>query len=299
MYCILFYNYIFFTIKSKRRKDIKMIVHASTKMDISNYLPWLQMRLQEGFFDRDFNSKEVHRISLKNIEELILYTRTPQRIYRNRDLFSKYNPTLVTFMSQYDNLFEPKIKNKEKIFECIKKARKHFNKNYFGYGPIFYTASHDKNWHLAQFSFMCHDIAPYVDGIYISFSINEQCQKAKNMKCRPLDAMEQSIILREFEEIAEKNNVSVELMRYEEDFSENEVDIGETNCCPYACKYCSYITNGESATCKYKSFNQGSTMLYGIIAGSQKIVNIDVDKQMIKENDKQYQQESLFDLIKM
>lgn len=271
-----------------------MILHASTKMDISNYVDWLKGRLEQKYFDRDLNGKIVQRISLDNIEKIYLYTKTPSKIYRNREIFADYNTRLITFLTQYDSYFEPKIKDKDKIMRCIKRCRKHFKENYFGYGPIFFTEKHSLEWHLAQFDFLCHELAAYTDGVYISFRINERCQFEKNMTCRPLDSAEQSDIIQKMEEIVKKHHLKLELMRYEEDFGEDEVDVGENNCCPYACGYCPYITNKEGAVAKYKVFNASSSILYGFVTKSQKIQEIHFNKEEKKET---YTQCSLMELL--
>lgn len=275
-----------------------MILHASTKMDIANYIDWLRGRLSDGYFDREINGKIINRIPLDDIEKIYLYSKNPSKIYRNKDIFEKYNTRLITFMTQYDSIMEPKIKDKDKILRCIKRCRKGFKENYLGYGPIFYTDKHNEEWHLAQFSLLCHELQGYIDGVYINFDINKRCQSDKSMTCRPLDYMEQSIILGELEEIAARFNMSVEIMRHEEEFEEDEVDIGENNCCPYACRYCRYITNERGAIDKYKIFNSSSSMLYGFVGKSQKIVKLDFTKEKKEENKKsECEQVSLFDIM--
>lgn len=271
-----------------------MIIHASTKMDISNYINWLHKRLQEGFFDQEVNPKVINRIALKDIEELNLYCRTPQKIYRNRDLFKQYNTKLITFLSMYDHYYEPKVKDKTKVMDCIRKSKKYF-RNYIGYGPVFLTSYHDMEWHIKQFEFILSELSHFIDGVYIDFSINENCQKTPKLGCMPLDMIEQNHILEDFETIAAKYNLSVELFRRENEFEDNEIDIGSINCCPHACGYCINITNSKSAMDKYKVFNQDSSMLYGIISSSQKIVEIDLSST--KKEDKTFVQQSLFDLM--
>lgn len=273
-----------------------MIIHASMKMDISKYLKWLEKRLSDGFFDRDLNEKVVNRILLKDVQQLVLYTRTPSAVYMDADILRKYNPKLITYLSQYDRLIEPKIKEKEKIIKCIKKCRKQFEQNYFGYGPVFFSETHDKEWHLAQFDFLCHQLSAYIDGVYIDFNIGTACQKAKDLSCKELDEQEKTNMMDGFLEIADRHKVKAETIWTSDTFKSNEIDIGEENCCPHVCRHCPHITNRKSATDKYKAFDHESTMLYGIITNSQKIVELDLDESLRSEN-KGYEQTSLFDMI--
>lgn len=273
-----------------------MIIHASTKLDISNYIDWLHNRLLEGFFDKEINEKVINRIKLINIDELILYTKNPSVIYRNRDYFEQYNTKLITFVTLYDQFYEPNIKDKIKIINDIKKCRKIFNgNNYLGYGPIFYTNNHNKNWHLTQFRFLCNSLKNYIKGIYIDFDINEYCQKSKKTNAYKLSEIEQKDILKELTKISEECNLQLLLKKKEEDFLNDEIDIGLINCCPNACEYCKYITNKKASKDKYKIFDNKNSLLYGIISKSQKINTIDFNKPKEKKEPKQ---QNLFDLIK-
>ena len=272
-----------------------MILYASTKMDIANYIPWLNRRLEEGFFDREENPKVINRYLLDDIEELILYTRNPSKIYRNRDLFQKYNTRLITFVSLYDQFYEPKIKDKEKVLECIRKCKKYFN-NYLGYGPVFYTSTHDKEWHLAQFDFLCKSVGRFVKGIYISFDVNEPCQTNKKLNVYHLSEVEQKQIIDELKKIASAYNLEILHFKTEKEFNANELDIGTNNCCPNACEYCPYISNKKAAIDKYKVFDEKNTLLYGIKSQNQKIVDVKTCEETEIE-EKKYEQESLFDFL--
>ena len=272
-----------------------MIVHASQKMDISFYMEWLHTRLQEEFFDKDINEKTIHRILLKDISELVLYCKNPTKIYRNRDLFEKYNPKLITSYTAYDLLYEPKVKDKEKILKAINKCHKAF-RNYVLYGPIFLTEIHSLEWHKNQFKWLCEQ-TPETDGYYISFDINQGCQKSKRFGCVPLDATARSIILDDLRNVADDFNRKVEMLPSEETFDIDEIDVGLNNCCPNACEYCKYITAKSAAINKYKTFNQRSTMLYGIKSAKQNIVEIDLNKQ--KDNSNQSEPMSLLEMLAM
>lgn len=271
-----------------------MIVHASTKLDISNYIPWLHKRLTEGFFDKELNPNTINRYILDNIEELILYTRNPSKIYRNRDFFENYNTKLITFISLYDQFYEPKIKNKEKILNSIRKCKKYFN-NYFGYGPIFFTNNHSKEWHLLQFEFLCNSLKGFINGCYLDFSVNEYCQKSSKLNVRKLDEIEQKHMIADLSKIAEKYDIDIFLLKREQEFSDNEIDIGLPNCCPNACEYCVNILNKKSAKDKYQVFDENNSLLYGIISKNQKIETINVNQK--EEKKEAFFQTNLFDFI--
>lgn len=275
-----------------------MILYASTKMDISNYVSWLIKRLNAGFFDRELNPKIINRYLLEDIEELILCTRTPSKIYKNRESFSQYNTKLITFVTLYDQFYEPKIKDKEKILECIRKCKKYFN-NYLGYGPIFYTSNHNKEWHLSQFDFLCKSVGRFIKGIYISFDVNEFCQKNKKLNVYHLSEIEQKQLIKELSEIAKKYNLEIYQLKNEKDFDENDLDIGTINCCPYACEYCPNINNKKAAIDKYKVFDDNNSMLYGIKAQNQKIVEIKIGYKPKENENEEFSQSSLFDFLNL
>ena len=269
-----------------------MIVHASTKLDISNYIKWLHNRLTAGYFDKEQDSNTINRYVLKDIEELVLYTRNPSKIYRNRDLFEKYNTKLITFVSLYDQYYEPKIKNKEKIFNAVRKCKKDFN-NYFGYGPIFFTNNHSKEWHLLQFEFLCQSFKGFVNGCYLDFTVNGFCQKSEKLNVRMLNELEQRDMIEELSSIAKKYDIDIYMMKRENEFAENEIDMGLVNCCPNACEYCINILNKKAAKDKFQVFDEENSLLYGIISPNQKIVEIDIEKP----KEETFSQSTLFDFL--
>lgn len=273
-----------------------MIVHASTKLDISNYVGWLHKRLLDGFFDKEIDGAIINRIQLDNIEELNLYTKVPSIIYKNSDYFEKYNTKLITFITLYDEYYEPNIKDKPKIINDIRKCKRLFNgNNFFGYGPIFFTNNHNKNWHLIQFKFLCNALRGYVKGVYLDFDVNEYCQKSKKTNVYKLSEMEQKNIINDLKKIAKEYNIPVLLKKREEDFADNEIDVGLINCCPYACEYCKYITNKKAAKDKYEIFDQNNSLLYGIIAKNQKVIEKDFNSPLKK--DEEFVQQDLFSFL--
>lgn len=273
-----------------------MIIHASTKMDISHYIQWFINRLEAGFFDKEENPKVIDRYYFEDIEEIILYTRNPQKIYKHKEYFKKYNTRLITFISMYDKFYEPSIKDKAAILERIRKCSKHFN-NYFGYGPIFYTNNHNKEWHLNQFDFLCNSLHRFVKGVYIDFTINEYCKKSSKTNCYQLTEIEQKHIIKELEEIAAKYRLQVYYYKREKDFEENEIDVGLHNSCPNACEYCVSITNKKIAKDKYQVFDEKNTLLYGIISQSQKIAKVELKNELPQVTIAKTTQMSLLDLI--
>lgn len=271
-----------------------MKIYASLQMDISYYLKWLKNRLEQGFFDKEKDLKTIERYYFNNIEELILYTRYPSKIYKEKEFFENYNTTLITFFNMYDSFYEPKIKDKQKSLNAVRKCKNYFN-NYFGYGPVFFTPNHDKEWHLKQFRFLCESLNHFVQGCYISFNTNTYCTKSKKFNVQNLTEEEQQDILLEFKNIANEYNINVDKMILLSEINENDIDIGLHNCCPNACEYCSYINNGKAACDKYKIFDDKNTLLYGIISNNQKIKTIN---NSIKENIKNtFDQKSIFDFL--
>ena len=272
-----------------------MIVYASTKMDISNYIGWFKNRLKDGFFDKEINEKIINRYKLEDIEKIVLYTRNPSVLYKERDFFSKYKTDLISFISMYDSFIEPNIKNKEKIILSIKKCKNYYN-NYLGYGPVFFTDIHNKQWHLQQFEFLCSLLSEYIKGIYISFNINTYCQNNKKIKAYHLSEYEQKEIMNSFQEIADKYKLQVFLMKSESSFSDDEIDVGLMNCCPLVCEYCSFINNKKAAKQKYQVFDEKNTLLYGIISKGQKIKEISLEKK-VETNEKKIEQIDLFSFL--
>lgn len=253
-----------------------MILYASLKMDISYYTIWLAERLRNGFVDIEKDHKTIERYHLTNIEDIYMFTRNPSKIYRNRDLFAKYKPKLITFITLYDAFYEPKIKNKDVIMNTIKKCKHHFD-NYFGYGPIFYTNNHDKKWHLQQFNFLCSRLASSVNGVYLDFEVNDRCQSSSKTNVHELTQDEKEEIIAEIKDIASKYNLTIHLKPTEEDLPENALDIGQNNLCPAACEYCKHMTNRYSIKAKYQMHDPYGSMLYGNPQKEQKIKDIYID----------------------
>lgn len=273
-----------------------MTIYASTKLDIAYYLDWLKNRLRQGFFDKELNEKIINRYHFSKSDKIVLYTRNPEKLYKERLFFSDYNIDLITFISMYDKFFEPEIKNKFNIIEDIKKCKKYFN-NYLGYGPIFFTEIHNKEWHKQQFEFLCNLLYKYVKGIYISFTINTYCQKNKKINAYQLTAEEQKDIFNEFQTICNKYNLKLYLMKTESSFSDDEIDIGTTNCCPNVCEYCPYVINKKVIKQKYKILDSSNTLLYGMISTNQKIKDINKEDKTIIKNKETNMQLNLLNFL--
>jgi len=273
-----------------------MTIYASTKMDITCYLEWFKNRLKQGFFDKEVNEKTINRYHFEKTDKIILYTRNPEKLYRERLFFSDYNVDLITFISMYDKFFEPEIKNKLNIIDEIKKCKKYFN-NYLGYGPIFFTEIHNKEWHKQQFEFLCNILHKYIKGVYISFSINTYCQKNTKIKAYQLMGDEQKQIYGEFKTICDKYGLELYIMKTESSFNDDEIDIGITNCCPNVCEYCPYVINKKAIKQKYKILDSSNTLLYGMISKNQKIKDINLENKPVDKNVETNTQLNLFTLL--
>jgi hypothetical protein len=196
----------------------------------------------------------------------------------------------------YDQFFEPRIKEKDKILNTIRKCKNYYE-NYFGYGPIFYTNNHNKQWHLSQFELLCDSLHRFVKGVYIDFDVNEYCRKSHKLNVYQLSKSEQDELLKELKTIADKYGLQIFFMKKECDFDEDEIDVGLPNCCPYACEYCPSVNNRKSAKDKYEIFDSNNTLLYGIMSQKQKIVEVDLSKIEQEEKQEIYEQSSLLDFI--
>lgn len=245
-----------------------MKFYASLQMDISFYINWLCARLHDGFFDIERTDKIINRYHFKDAEEIILFTKNPSDIYKNKDILKDYHVKLVTFISCYDRFFEPNIKDKEKIIRCIQRSKNYFQ-NYFGYGPIFYTDINDKEWHLIQFKQLCKMLYRYTKGIYIDFQVGKKCQEDDSYG---ITIVNPDDIIPELTKIAKSYGLKLFLKPRIEELKDNEIDMGIADSCPLLCAYCPFMVNKMSAATKYKYCTPDNPLIYGVATKKQKIV---------------------------
>lgn len=286
-----------------------MIIHASLKTDVSYfYTQWLINRLKEGYFDIPATKPgEINRYDLKNnnIEKIYLHTRNPIKIIKNSQSFKilKYEYEVVTHISLYDKFYEPKIIDKYKIFDYVRKCETLFGKknNSLCYGPIFKTINNDLEWHIAQFRFLCKILSKSIGTIYYNFNFNTICKNSTYFSAEELTQEEKKYLIIEFKKITDKYGLNLKKMQTEEEFKYDEIDIGEKDACPATCKHCPYISNGKTSIIKSNMHNPDSSLLIGNPNRSENITKIDFKSQKEEvnklENTQEIKQFSLFDIM--
>lgn len=280
-----------------------MIIHASLKTDITYfYMKWFIERLKEGYVDIPSDKPgKIKRYDFQTnpIEKIYLHTKNPYKIikdYKDLKVFD-HQYEVVTHLTMYDKFYEPKIAEKNKIFDYIRKTALLVGKdnNSLCYGPIFKTISNDASWHINQFKFLCLILNKSISTIYYDFSINGLCKTVDSFNASEFTLSEQEYIIEEFKKIADQYNLVLKRSPAIETLNYDEIDIGEPNTCPAGCKHCKYITNSKSATIKSGMHSDSSSLLIGKINAKDKIINIKIEEPKVLEEDTgQY---SLFDLI--
>lgn len=282
-----------------------MIIYSSLQTDIpAFYMDWLIERLKSGYVDiKQMKGNGVDRYNFKTnkIDKIHLYTRDPYQLLKKLPEFKQlgYSFDTTVFLTFYDKYYEPKIKEKNTIFNYIRKlSNLEGKKNVsLGYGPVFYTNNNDENWHLHQFSFLCKILKTSVSNVCIDFNINNYCQESEQYNATMLSPSQQKEILAKFEEIAKENGLTISTKKTTLNLEENELDIGLPNTCMSACKYCKYINNEKAIPTMYSLHNMHSSTLIGTINDTYKISNIKIQeerKEEIKKESSSGEQLSFF-----
>lgn len=267
-----------------------MILHASLKTDIAQfYSSWILNRLKAGYIDIE-NGKFIDRYYFKknNLEKIYFWSKDPQPlIKRISELIScEYDFEIITEMSFYDKCYEPKIKSKQRILNDIRKVSKIIGKDKisFCYGPVFTTFNCSDEWHFAQFKFLCEQLKDYINKIYITFEISENCLHAKNYNITKISRIKQIDFINEFKKIAQDNGLEFHLKPESTNLKKDEIDIGQMNACPACCMYCIGLTNKRTVKIKNEKHNSSSSLLIGNIDYDAKIKEIDLSETKTKEN---------------
>lgn len=250
-----------------------MKIHASLQTDFSYYLPWLQTRIKEGYFDKTADNKHINRYDISNPKEIFLHTKNPETIYKNRFLIEKMPITLICWVSMLDSFYEPNKKNREMDFTWIRACSTTFP-TYVGYGPIFYNHDNTEESHVAHFNAICRFLGLRIKGIYLDFNINNRCQTNEKTKCRTLSQEERNAFISKVEQAALRYNLEIRIKPRIDDLPPDEIDMGEKDGCPEGCIYCPYISNRSIYKRKMMSHMEDSNMLFGKAIKGQKVIKI-------------------------
>lgn len=262
-----------------------MILHASLISDIAHFYPtWIINRLKEGYFDKE-TDKGVDRYDFKKnkLEKVYFWSKDPLPLIKQyKDLKeTRYNFELISEISLYDKCYEPKIKNKYRIMEDMRKANTLFGKDKIAlcYGPVFTTYNSTKEWHIDQFKFLINELNTMINKIYIAFEVSTNCKYAYNYNIQKLSYFSQTELFDAFCEIANKYKIETFKKPETTNLSFDEIDVGEMNTCPANCVYCVGVNNKRTTIFKNERHETFSSLLVGKLPYEAKINEVNLYKK--------------------
>ena len=282
-----------------------MILNVSGRTDIvAFYSKWFMNRYKEGYLDvrNPFNKKLVSRIYFSDVDLIMFCTKNPIPII---DKIKEINKPILFHitLTPYNKDIEPKVIDKTKIIEGIKKLSKiiGIDNIYVRYDPIIINDKYNIDYHIKAFNKLCSLLNGYVKRIIISF-LDEYKNVKENrniLKYKILTDNDYKLIGEYFSKIALNNGMTVQtcfedrnLVEYgliEGECLSHElaykltgksykswtarkerkcncvqmVDIGVYNSCKHFCKYCYANYNEKEVINNYKNHNPNSSLLIG------------------------------------
>lgn len=257
-----------------------MILHASLQTDIAAfYSEWLIKTLKRGYVDipatKGFNRYDFN---LNNLQKVFIWSKNPEKMMKYKvDLKQlDYEFEIITQFTLYDKCYEPNIKSKAKILNNIRKLSDIFGRKRVSicYGPIFTTYNNPLEWHLSQIDFLLKELKGYIDHIYISYEISDECLMYTNYNIKAIPENQKKLFNEQVEELARKYKISVRYKPEMNSLEKDEIDLGEHNACPASCVYCIGGSNKKLAKIKLQRHRPDSSLLIGELPFNAKINNV-------------------------
>lgn len=287
------------------------ILSVSRRTDIPKfYSEWFFNAIKRGdcIIQNPKYPTQLYNVNLKPdvIDCIVFWTKDPSPMINRLDELNDYNYYFQYTINNYSKIYEPNVTSLENSIETFKiLSNKIGNKNViWRYDPIFISNNISIQHHIESFEYICRELENYTNRCVISFIdlYGFVVNRVSKLGIKALNQIQIHDILREFNIISKKYNISVETCAEEfksfdydnikrgscidkklietnfdiklnvnKDSSQRElcgcieaIDIGIYDTCLHGCVYC-YATNSNIKL----NHNPESRMLLGEYNGEK------------------------------
>lgn len=295
-----------------------MIISASRRTDIpAFYSKWFMNRIREGYVmvRNPMNYNSISKISLDPslVDCIVFWTKNPLPMFEYlEEIEKRYMFYFQYTLNPYGNDVEPNIATLDEKIKTFISLSKKIGKErvIWRYDPIVITKKYTKEWHIANFEYICEKISKYTNACVFSYVdyYNKITNNLKLIGTENIDVDTIDFIAEKFSLVAKKHNIilktcseEIDLQKYDIEHSccidpvlmakllncnlitkkdanqrsicgcVESIDIGQYNTCLHGCKYCYANYSFNNAINNHKLHKEDSPLLLGEIESSDKI----------------------------
>lgn len=193
-----------------------MIINTGSRTDIpAYYSDWFYNQIKEGYVlaRNPYYPEQVtkYRLSPDVVDIIIFCTKNPKPMLNRLIELDCFQQFWFVTITPYEKEIEPDVPKAEQVIESFQKLSRIVGADccVWRYDPIFISEKYTVDFHVRQFERMAEALSGYTNQCVVSFIDLYEKTKKNFPKVKEVKRSEQELLIKEFVNIGNKNNIRI------------------------------------------------------------------------------------------